>query len=233
MTTAHSTGRIVIAQAGVDIRASRSIMRPQHDRTNVMTEHKEPRSFDALPDDEADRAGDRAPIRQTAAGELEGLFRFAAAQLGHNAHMAADVVQQALLVAMAHSSPPSRAHDQRAWLRGIVHNVIRSQMRSARRGREAMNKACIEYQVAQGKGGNDDGLPIDQNRARVVRAVYEAVMELDQAEQDLFFAFYRAGRSHACIAAELGTTSKGVETRLYRLRSRLRRVLERCGERLS
>jgi RNA polymerase sigma-70 factor (ECF subfamily) len=233
LTTAQSIGRTMIGRAGKEIHPSRSIMQAQLDRTSIMTARKEPRLFDAPPDDEADGADDRAPIRQTAAGELDGLFRFAAARLGNNTHLAADMVQQALLVAMTHSSPPSRARDQRAWLRGIVHNVIRSQMRSVRRGREAMNRVSIEQQVAQGNSGSGGRSPIDQNRARVVRAVYEAVTELDQAEQDLFFAFYRAGRSHACIAAELGTTCKGVETRLYRLRSRLRKVLERCGERLS
>ncbi len=174
-----------------------------------------------------------APIRQTIAGELDGLYRFAMARLRHNAHMAEDAVQQALLIAMAHPSPPSEVQAQHAWLRGIVHNVIRRQVRSLRRGRQAIHRAPFERHDG-GRSDADAAAPhAEDGRNRMVQALYLAVTDLNQAEQDLFYAFYRAGRSHACIAAELGTTSKGVEARLYRLRSRLRTALERCGERLS
>jgi DNA-directed RNA polymerase specialized sigma24 family protein len=52
----------------------------------------------------------------------------------------------------------------------------------------------------------------------------------DQNDQDLFYAFYREGRSHAALAAELGTTPKGVEARLYRMRSKLRSAVQETGE---
>jgi RNA polymerase sigma factor (sigma-70 family) len=190
-------------------------------------------SFDATSGDGRDRQDHCAPIRQTLAGELDGLFRFAAARLGHNnTHMAEDVVQQAVLIAMAHASPPSEADSQRAWLRGIVHNVIRSQRRSLRRGREAINRAA-HAGLADYSGSSGPAHSSAPSRQSAVQALYLAVTDLNQAEQDLFYAFYRAGRSHACIAAELGTTCKGVEARLYRLRSRLRSALERSGEPLS
>ena len=61
------------------------------------------------------------------------------------------------------------------------------------------------------------------------RALARGGERLGRADQDLFYAFYRSGRSHACIATELGTTTKSVESRLYRLRTRLRAALERRG----
>ncbi|MEZ6243185.1 MAG: sigma-70 family RNA polymerase sigma factor [Phycisphaerales bacterium] len=170
--------------------------------------------------------GPCAPIRETAGQELDGLYRFAVARLGGKSHMAEDVVQQALLIAMAHASPPSEAERQRAWLRGVVQNVIRRQLRTRRRGRAAMLRLSSEREDG-GRGGEEvDGREEGGERARLVRALFLAVTELSRADQDLFYAVYRAGRSHACVAEELGTTPKGVEARLYRMRSRLRKAME-------
>jgi len=129
---------------------------------------------------------------------------------------------------MAHGSPPSEAVRQRAWLRGIVRNVVRREMRSRRRGRAALERARVAQRGAPSSGAADGGQGADESRARLVRELYLAVTDLDQADQDLFYDFYRAGRSQARIADALGTTTKGVEARLYRLRSRLRAAMEGC-----
>ncbi len=177
------------------------------------------------------REGDRcAPVRATAAEELEGLFRFAVARLGGGSGgqggAAEDVVQQAVLIALSHASPPPEAERQRAWLRGIVRNVIRHRARSGRRGREAALRLSRGMDEAAGASPSAQ----DGERAGRVRALFLAVTELSSADQELFYAVYRAGRSHASVAEELGTTVKGVEARLYRMRGRLRRALESVDE---
>jgi RNA polymerase sigma factor (sigma-70 family) len=173
--------------------------------------------------------GPPAPIRRTVTGEIEGLYRFAVARLGPLAHLAEDAVQQAVLIAMAHASPPEDERSQCAWLRGIVQNVIRREMRSMRRGRDAIRRASTARQ-----GATPGAAPhAADDRTRLVRALYLAVTELDRADQDLFYSFYGSGRSQASIAAELGTTAKGVETRLYRMRARLKSALERMTDGFS
>ncbi|MCA9289897.1 MAG: sigma-70 family RNA polymerase sigma factor [Phycisphaerales bacterium] len=194
-----------------------------------MTAHEDSASIDASSGIGPDRVVACAPIRQTVAGELDGLYRFALARLGHRTHLAEDVVQQALLIAIAHAAPPADADRQRAWLRGVVQNVIRRELRSLRRGRDAIHRAPFARD-APPRDASVGAPAIDEGRARRVQALYLAVTELDQADQDLFYAFYRAGRSQACIAVELGTTPKGVETRLYRLRSRLRAAMAHCWD---
>ncbi len=202
-------------------------------------------------DDDPDRAGRCAPVRQTILGEIDALYRFAAARLRHDTHLAEDVVQQGLLIAMTHASPPAEVGRQCAWLRGIVQNVIRRETRSQRRGRAAMERVALEpprgalddagghggggydargHDAGGHAGGAYAGGAHADDREAVVRSVYLAVTELDSADQDLFYAFYRSGRSQESIAAELGTTVKAVEGRLYRLRSRLRAALTRRGE---
>ncbi len=175
--------------------------------------------------DDADGRGSCAPIEETAADELDCLYRFAVARLGGGSRMAEDVVQQALVIALAHASPPGEAGRQRAWLRGIVRNVIRRDARSARRGREAVLRLVSGGSEADGVNLAGGQAIHDERRAGTVRALLLAVTALNRADQDLFYAVYREGRSHASVAAELGTTVKGVEARLYRMRSRLRAAL--------
>jgi RNA polymerase sigma-70 factor (ECF subfamily) len=70
-------------------------------------------------------------------------------------------------------------------------------------------------------------------RDESVQQLLLAVTSLPADQQRLVFAFYFEERSYAAIADELGVTVKGVETRLYRARARLREVLagvERSGE---
>lgn len=171
-------------------------------------------------DFEHDRADGTASLRETAAGELDGLFRFAISQVDGDWHRARDVVQQAVRVALAHARAPSDASSQRAWLRGIVRNVARRERRSRWRLHGALRRLSTERERPALLVESPDA-----DRAARVRAVFGAVAQLDTAEQSLFYAFYRAGRSHASIAEELGTTHKSVEARLYRLRHRLRTLI--------
>jgi RNA polymerase sigma factor (sigma-70 family) len=152
------------------------------------------------------------------------------ARLGGDGHAAEDVLQQALVIALGHGSPPTEADEQRAWLRGVVHNAIRRHVRSSHRGRDAVQRAAFERRGAQMILENPGTACDGGSRDRIVRAVYWAVTALDHEDQDLFYAFYRCGLSHASIADRLGTTVKGIEARLYRLRARLRTALEQCGE---
>ncbi len=57
------------------------------------------------------------------------------------------------------------------------------------------------------------------------RQMLLAVTSLPAPDQQLVFAFYFEGRSQADIAKELGLSAKSVETRLYRVRNRLRAIL--------
>ena len=55
--------------------------------------------------------------------------------------------------------------------------------------------------------------------------LYAAVAQLQGEERQIFFRKYYYGQSTAQIAGEMGLTERGVEGRLYRLRSKLRRLM--------
>jgi RNA polymerase sigma-70 factor (ECF subfamily) len=70
-------------------------------------------------------------------------------------------------------------------------------------------------------------------RAETVRLLMLAITELPAADQDLVFAYYFHARPQAAIARDRGVTEKSIESRLYRIRVRLRaalRDMERSGE---
>ena len=73
----------------------------------------------------------------------------------------------------------------------------------------------------EGPGGVDWETLDDERRHQLMLAV----SALDDDEQWLLFAIYRHGRGQAEVADDLGVTAKSVESRLYRLRARLRQML--------
>ncbi len=62
-------------------------------------------------------------------------------------------------------------------------------------------------------------------RDEVSEQLLLAVTSLPANEQRLIFTFYFEGRSQAQIAEELHVSAKSVETKLYRIRKRLRALL--------
>ena len=63
-------------------------------------------------------------------------------------------------------------------------------------------------------------------RKEVSELLLLAVTALPAADQELVFAFYFEERSRSAIANATGTTVKGIEARLYRVRNRLRDLLK-------
>lgn len=167
-------------------------------------------------------------LAETLADELDALFRFALCRLGGDRHAAEDAVQQTARIALDHASPPTIPDEQRAWLRGIAQNVVRRHWRSHARHDAALDAAAACRPTRGAAAILESGsLPARgcPERADLIDRVFRAVSSLHADEQRLFYDFYRAGRSHQTIARELGASTKAVEARLYRMRSRLRAAL--------
>lgn len=106
-----------------------------------------------------------------------------------------------------------------AWLTAVVRNTARNYRRAGGPG----------HSSTQGLDGNtpspqptpEEAL-LRQERQAAVRRVLELISPDDQA---LFYRKYYYLQSTAQIAAELGTTERAVEGRLYRLKKRLRKLL--------
>ncbi len=178
-------------------------------------------------DDEAIESP-RARVRRVFESAADALYRFIALRVGDD-HAAEDLLQQACCEAVAgvRRAPTSDA-DCEAWLFGIARNLIRRRWRMLkRRGAEfAIGDPSIAAELSTGiEHGTLSTAELERREVR--DQLMLAVTALPAADQALIFAFYFEGRTQVEIARTSGGTAKSVESRLYRVRHRLRERLAR------
>ena len=156
----------------------------------------------------------------------EALYRFILVRVGGDRDVADDLLQQTCCVASGHRKLPAAHAECEAWLRGIAKNLIRRHWRHTKtRGR------CVDLQdpaVALRLVDSMEVRPLPVEAliaAESTTLLMLAITALSAADPPLVFAYYFDGRDHNDIASDLGVTPKSVETKLYRIRSRLRALL--------
>jgi RNA polymerase sigma-70 factor (ECF subfamily) len=170
-------------------------------------------------------------LRQTFERCAEGLWRFILVRAGGDRHAAEDLMQQTCLEAARSRRAPSDEAGCERFLFGIARNLLRKRWRRMKRRGVALPTQDAEIGSQLAALMEAGPLAPDQLASREVSdQLLLTITALPAADQQLLFAFYFEGRSHGQLAVELGISSKSVESRLYRLRTRLRAIL-RGGER--
>ncbi|UCG31605.1 MAG: sigma-70 family RNA polymerase sigma factor [Phycisphaerales bacterium] len=173
-------------------------------------------------------------LRRVFCRTSNALYRYILLRVGGDRNVADDLLQQTCCEAVRHRRPPAAESECEAWLRGIARNLIRRHWRNARRDghQVSLEDAAVAERLAEDLESRP--LPVDDLiQAETVRLLMLAITELPAADQDLIFAYYFHGRPQVAIARDLGVTEKSIESRLYRVRGRLRATLrntERSGE---
>jgi len=157
----------------------------------------------------------------------DGLYRFILTRVGRDRSLADDLLQQTCCVAVQHQHIPEQDEVCESWLFGIAYNLLRRHWRTNARRRarivaqdDQLSRKLLEEMVAG---------PLPEEiicRDETAEQLLLAVTSLESADQFLIFAFYFEGRSQSVIALQMGVTVKSVETRLCRVRSRLRARLK-------
>ena len=168
----------------------------------------------------------RGRLRDLLSINIDALYRYVYVRLGGDSAAADEVLQQTALVALDHANAPAEPEAQALWLRGIARNLIRRHWRVSGPGEggrlNADAKAAWSLLSRIESDQSPDDLVIKKEEQD--QLVY-SIASLPSEDQWLIYAFYRHGRTRAEIAEELGTTPKAVQSRLYRVRSRLRAML--------
>ena len=102
------------------------------------------------------------------------------------------------------------------WLVRIARNNFIDAVRKRRRGPEIVPFE-MEGETAAGS--------VDAYEIELITALHEAIDDLEPDERDLVEHFYFEERAQAVIAAEQNTTVKAVESKLGRVRQKLRTIL--------
>lgn len=124
------------------------------------------------------------------------------------------------------SFDPTRAAF-RSWLYGIATNVLRTRLRSERRGRLAFARAARQVDVS------DDPITLfddAEELSTTSRAVIGAIGALTRADRELILLFVWEGLSYAELAEVLEVPIGTVRSRLSRVRGRLRELLPSSGQ---
>ncbi len=156
----------------------------------------------------------------------DALYRFIVIRVHDDRHAADELLQQTCHEAARHRRMPRDDTECEAWLRGIARNLIRRHWRrmKKRSSQVRIEDAAVSRRLVEDMESQPpppDALIRDES----ARQLMLAVTSLRAADQRLVLAFYFDGRSQTDIAEELGLSVKSVETRLYRVRHRLRAIL--------
>lgn len=103
-----------------------------------------------------------------------------------------------------------------AWLTAVARNTALNRLRQEQRHRTA------EEQILPDEISDPEAQLLRRERQMRLK---EAILTLKETEQKIFFRKYYYMQSTAQIAAELGTSERSVEGKLYRIKQKLRKAL--------
>lgn len=103
-----------------------------------------------------------------------------------------------------------------AWLTQIGRNAYIDYVRKSMRGTSRMARECSDENAGTADSSRNDLLLV---------CLDDAIEELNEAERSLVDSIYVHRRAQAEVALETGQTTKAVESKLARIRARLRKTI--------
>ena len=147
------------------------------------------------------------------------LLRYASQRVGNPSH-ASEVVQQGYLQVARHIRPFTSEGDFWTWLCCVVRCA------AVDHGRTASRRLLLMEKFAHWRAFQTlDHTPSPATPPAASALLEEALVALSADEAALLRRKYCEGWSTQDLATELGTTPKAIESRLARLRERLREII--------
>ncbi len=159
------------------------------------------------------RAGDVDAFNQFYARYAHRLVRYLFAIVQGDETVAADALQEAMLRIIRGLKPMETEEQLWNWIAKVGRSALFDLLRSDQRYRELLAKLP-----------EPDGP--DRSERQLRAALQDVLAELASDDRALIEAYYFKKRNQTEIAEELGSTRKAVESRLARLRDRMRTALQ-------
>lgn len=159
-----------------------------------------------------------------------GMYRFILVRVGHDQHLAADLMQQ-LWVALATTGRNVPENEIEFWLRGVARNMINTHWR--RVSNRPAHVPVPDESIASDLADRMTSAPLGPEYAhkREVRdQLILAITELSSSDQELIYAHYIEGVQQVDLVERLGISARAIEGRLYRARQALRDRLKHLNE---
>jgi len=135
---------------------------------------------------------------------------------GGNHPLAEDVTQETLLRVARHIKPVESSEEFCCWLVLLTRCAFIDALRKERRYRDLLDSVRLENEIAASPAGRSIGAS---------ESLHAALRRLRPRERRLLLAKYRDEESYESIASDLGLSAKAVESRLARVRKKVRSLL--------
>ena len=159
--------------------------------------------------------------------EHELYLRAMACKLAPNPSDAEDLVQDTFLIAVKKAGDFDPRREIRPWLAGILRNLCRRAWEDKVRKDGLRRDSLAEYVESMAE---EDAAVCDEEMMQALRSCLDAMPEQGRTLVNLH---YEMGRRAKQIAEEIGTTPENVRVALSRMRTELKRCVERrmaaCG----
>lgn len=141
--------------------------------------------------------------------------------------LAADIAQE-VWIQIFRALPSYRGDAQfSTWAHRIAVNRALNALRKVRR------LARVEVDVEEESAVAPDNPQVDTERSSMAQSIDQAVQQLSPGARTVFLLHDVEGYTHEEIARELGITTGGSKSQLFKARAKLRRLLAHFAESLS
>ena len=165
-------------------------------------------------------AGDEEAFREFHTLYFDRLYQFLLVVARGQEHEAKEALQQTLLRVVRYARAFESEDAFWSWLKIVARNAARDAGRKQQRYGALLESFALRWRYQ-----TDDRTPAEDERLRSV--LEETLVELDTEDRRLVESKYLEGATIKELAAATGLTEKAVESRLLRLRRRLRERLMR------
>jgi RNA polymerase sigma-70 factor (ECF subfamily) len=163
-------------------------------------------------------AGDEAAFREFHAQYFDRLYQFLLVVARGREHEAREALQETLVNVARHARPFEEEIVFWCWLKAVARNAARDA------GRKRSRYAALLQNFALGFPIESPSRP-PQEAERLRALIEEGLNELDAADRQLVLGKYGEGATVRELAMQTGISEKALETRLLRLRRRVRELL--------
>lgn len=156
----------------------------------------------------------------------DAVYRFILYRVGRDRTVADELLQDCCHEAIRHKNPPTDPDRFGAWMVGIARNLIRRHWRLRRRDQrnQPLDDQATGARLVEALESTEDDCGAAVTK-EATDALMLAVTALALSEQRLVVGVYFENRSLEQLADEQRTTSKAIESKLYRIRAKLRELL--------
>ena len=161
--------------------------------------------------------GDHAAFTQLYQALFAPLYRYLLVCSRGQEHLAQEVLQETMIRLTQHMKAFDCPVNLWNWIRCIARNLLIDHLRKIQR-RPYHRSLSEDINVIQQQSESHD-------LAEWIGHLHHCLNQLDPGEQSLIQGKYRQDKAHAILAREHGLTAKAVESRLARIRKKLKTLM--------